>query len=362
MKNSLVFDLQLFAEEKTEDATPKKKRDARKKGQVPVSKDLTSAFILLFVFMAINVFRGYIAENSYALMYFIDENIKNVDTLFETQNLLIFFGGLLMITVKILLPILLAALLTALIFAYIQVGALFTIEPLKIKLNKLNPVEGFKNLFSLKSLMEFGKSIAKATILISYSVFFLNSRLGLIVKSITYSTEQFMAIVWDIIFNLVIRIAVILIVLGVIDYVYKRWQHNKDLRMTKKEVEDEYKESEGDPLLKGKIREKQREMAAARMMQEVPEADVVITNPTHFANAIKYNPDIDDAPTTIAKGRDLVAENIKKIAKEEDIPIVENKPLARALYKEVEIGDSIPPELYQAVAEVLAYVYELESH
>ncbi|HKL41042.1 MAG TPA: flagellar biosynthesis protein FlhB [Clostridia bacterium] len=355
------FNLQLFSEEKTEEATPKKKRDARKKGQVPVSKDLSASFVLLFIFIVINIFSGYFAENFYTLMYYVDENIKRVDELYELGNLLPFFNQIVYLGVKIGLPLMLTALSTGLIFSYIQVGALFTIDPIKPKLSKINPIEGFKKMFSLKSLVELGKSLAKSAILVIYSVYYLNGRLEVVVKSIEYDVATLIAVLWDVVYNLVLRISLMLIVLAVLDYFYKRWQHNKDIKMTKKEVKDEYKESEGDPMLKSKIRQKQREMSASRMMQEVPDADVVITNPTHFANAIKYNNDSDSVPKVVAKGRDLIANNIKKIAKEHDIPIVENKPLAREIYKVVEIGDEIPPDLYHAVAEVLAYVYELKK-
>lgn len=355
------FDLQLFTEEKTEEATPKKKRDARKKGQVPVSKDLSASFVLLFIFLMINVFAGYFSDNFYALILFVDENIKNVDTLYELGNLIPFFGRVMLYGIRIGLPILITALATGLIFSYIQVGALFTLDPIKPKLSKINPIEGFKKMFSLKSLVELGKSLAKSAILIIYSVIYLNGRLEVIVKSIEYDVITLIAVMWDVIFNLVLRISLMLIVLAILDYFYKRWQHNKDIRMTKKEVKDEYKESEGDPLLKSKIRQKQREMSASRMMQEVPDADVVITNPTHYANAIRYDESVNSVPEVIAKGRDLVANNIKKIAREHDIPIVENKPLAREIYRVVEIGDEIPEDLYHAVAEVLAYVYELKN-
>lgn len=355
------FDLQLFSEEKTEDATPKKKRDARKKGQVPVSKDLSASFILLFIFIVINIFSGYFAENFYTLIYYVDENIKHVDELYELGNLLPFFNQIVYLGVKIGLPIMLTALFTGLIFSYIQVGVLFTVDPIKPKLSKINPIEGFKKMFSIKSLVELGKSLAKSAILIIYSVVYLNGRLEVIVKSIEYDVATLVAVLWDVVYNLVLRISLMLIFIALLDYFYKRWQHNKDIKMTKKEIKDEYKESEGDPMLKAKIRQKQREMSASRMMQEVPDADVVITNPTHFANAIKYDNDADNVPKVVAKGRDLIANNIKKIAKENDIPIVENKPLAQEIYKVVKIGDEIPPDLYHAVAEVLAYVYELKK-
>jgi flagellar biosynthetic protein FlhB len=306
-----------------------------------------------------NIFSKYFSKNFYSLILFVYDNIKNVDELFELGNLLPFFNQIIFIAVKIGLPILLTALFTGLIFSYIQVGFLFSVDPLKPKL--INPIEGFKKMFSIKSLVELSKSILKSLILIIYSIFYLKGKVVALVNSLEYSVDNFIIVSWDIIFNLVTRIALMLIVLAVLDYMYKIWQHNKDLKMTKKEIKDEYKESEGDPLLKSKIRQKQRELSASRMMQEVPDADVVITNPTHYANAIKYDSESGNAPKVVAKGRDLIANNIKKIAKENNIPIVENKPLAREIYKVVDIGDEIPNDLYHAVAEVLAYVYELNK-
>jgi len=361
MNGILYFDLQLFSEEKTESATPKKKRDARKKGQVPVSKDLSTTFILLFIFIVINVFAKYFSENFYLMIVYVYDNIKNVDELFEIPNLLLFFNQVSYFGLKIVMPILLTALFTALILLYVQVGFLFSVDPIKPKLSKINPIEGFKKLFSIKSLVELFKSLAKSAILLIYSIMFLKKRMVYLIESLNYNIETFIAVSWDIIFNLVIRIAIMLVVLAVFDYIYKIWQHNKDLKMTKKEIKDEYKESEGDPMLKSKIRQKQRELSASRMMQEVPDADVVITNPTHFANVIKYDAESGNAPKVVAKGRDLIANNIKKVARENDIPIVENKPLAREIYKVTEIGDEIPGDLYHAVAEVLAYVYELKK-
>ena len=361
MDNYLYINLQLFSEEKTEAATPKKLRDARKKGQVPVSKDLSASFILLFVFLVMNIFSKYFSKNFYSLILFVYDNIKNVDELFELGNLLPFFNQIIFIAIKIGLPILLTALFTGLIFSYIQVGFLFSVDPLKPKLSKINPIEGFKKMFSIKSLVELSKSILKSSILIIYSIFYLKGKVVVLVNSLEYSVDNFIIVSWGIIFNLVVRIALMLVVLAILDYMYKIWQHNKDLKMTKKEIKDEYKESEGDPLLKAKIRQKQRELSASRMMQEVPDADVVITNPTHYANAIKYDSESGKAPKVVAKGRDLIANNIKKIAKENNIPIVENKPLAREIYKVVDIGDEIPNDLYHAVAEVLAYVYELNK-
>jgi flagellar biosynthetic protein FlhB len=180
-------------------------------------------------------------------------------------------------------------------------------------------------------------------------------------ESVNYSVVAIADFMWDVVFNIVIRCALLLLVLAIFDFAYKKWQDEKDLKMSRKEIKDEYKQSEGDPMLKSKIREKQRQLATSRMMQDVPKADVIITNPTHYAVGIKYDTARGVAPYVLAKGRDLVAKNIKKVAKEHDIPIVENKPLAQALYKEIDIGDFIPPNLYEAVAEVLAYVYKLKN-
>lgn len=357
----IYFNLQLFAEEKTEEPTEKKKKDAREKGQVPESKDLASSFVLLFVFVSINFFSGYIAENFYGIIYYVFDQLDNAANIYKDGNLLPFFLKVVYMGAKILIPILSTALITGVLFAYIQVGALFTVDPLKPKLSKINPIEGFKNLFSIKSLVELGKSIIKSAILIGYTVYYLEKRLYLIVNALELSVIALIGTIWDLIYSIVIRISIMLIITGLIDYIYKRWQHNKDLKMTKKEVEDEHKESEGDPQLKSKIRQKQREMSASRMMQEVPDADVVITNPTHYANALKYDKMESDVPIVVAKGKNLIAKNIKKIAKENDISIVENKPLAQELYKVVDLGDEIPENLYQAVAEILAYVYEVDK-
>ena len=180
-------------------------------------------------------------------------------------------------------------------------------------------------------------------------------------ESVNYSVAAIADFMWDVVFNIVVRCALLLFILAIFDFAYKKWQDEKDLKMSRKEIKDEYKQSEGDPMLKSKIREKQRQLATSRMMEDVPKADVIITNPTHYAVGIKYDNSRGDAPYVLAKGRDLVAKNIKKVAKENDVPIVENKPLAQALYKEIEIGDFIPPNLYEAVAEVLAYVYKLKN-
>lgn len=259
------------------------------------------------------------------------------------------------------MPFLMIALVTGLLLSYMQVGFLFTVETLKFKLDKINPISGFKRLFSIRSLVELAKSVFKATLILAVTYSYLKNNSLLIVNIINLSIPNMIAIMWDLTYGVVIRSSIILFTIAIFDYAYKKWQDRKDTMMSKQEIKEEYKQTEGDPLLKSKIKEKQRQMAMSRMMQDVPKADVIITNPTHYAIAVLYDQNIDISPRILAKGRDLIANNIKLKAKEFDIPIVENKPLARGLYKNVEIGESLPADYFEAVAEVLAYVYGLRK-
>jgi flagellar biosynthetic protein FlhB len=263
---------------------------------------------------------------------------------------------------KLSLPPLVAAMVIGVLLSYMQVGVLFTIETIKPKLNKLNPLKGFKNMFSTRSLVELLKSLFKAVLILYVSWSYLTSRLDEILITMELETVQIVSIMVELVFGVIIRSALILFVIAIFDFAFKKWKNKKDIMMTKQEIKDEYKQSEGDPQLKAKIKEKQRAFAMSRMMQEVPKADVVITNPTHYAVAIKYDSNLADAPLVVAKGKDLVAQNIKRIASENNVPQVENKPLAQGLYKAVDIGDFIPPDFYEAVAEVLAYVYNLKRN
>ena len=253
------------------------------------------------------------------------------------------------------------AFLSSLIVNYAQVGFLFTTKTLKIKLNRLNPIEGFKKMFSKKALVELVKSILKIVLVgyIAYS--YTISHMTRIIKYPDMETFSFFINFADLIYGAILRILGVLLLLSFMDYFFQWREHENNLKMSKQELKEEYKQTEGDPIVKGKIKQKQREMAMSRMMQDVPTADVIITNPTHYAVAIKYDRDKFDAPYLVAKGVDLIAENIKNIAKENDVPIVENKLLARGIYASIDIDDAIPEELYEAVAEVLAYVYSLKN-
>lgn len=358
---AFYIDLQLFAgDEKTEKATPKKKQDARKKGQVLQSREINSALILLFSMLFIKNFGWAIINPIYELLVLVLGKYFSIEgyDVFEGYRLLIVT---LVFTLKAAFLIVGINFILAFIASYLQVGNLFTTDTLQPKLERLNPLEGFKRMFSLRAVVEFVKSLIKLFIVAMMSYGYIKDNLNLFLKTGEIGKLQFSKAIFDFSMELGIRMAATLLVLGFLDYLYQAYEYDKNLKMSKQEIKDEYKQSEGDPQIKGKIKERQRQAAMRRMMQDVPKADVIITNPTHFAIAIKYDDSKFDAPYVLAKGKNLIALKIREKAGEFDIPIVENKPLARALYDVVEIGFEIPLDLYEAVAEVLAYVYSLKG-
>lgn len=242
-----------------------------------------------------------------------------------------------------------------------QVGWKVTAKPMEPKLSKFNPINGFKRIFSKDSLFELLKSVIKVGVIAYVAYTNLVEEADNLFVLYEISLNQAIALVGNIIIEFGIEISIVFIVIGIIDYMYQKWKFGEDMKMTKQEVKDEYKNTEGDPQIKGRIRQKMREASQRRMMQDVPKADVVITNPTHFAVAIKYDAEVSKAPIVVAKGEDYLAQKIKEVARENNVEIVENKPLARMLYHNVDIGAEIPPELYQAVAEVLAMVYHMKN-
>lgn len=359
----IKLNLQLFAQgEKTEQPTPKKRRDAREDGQILQSKEVNGVVILFSCFFALKLLGGMINNQLEKLLMDSFHTIANVDVFYNENNLLVNFMKIGAVFAIIVLPILAAAFLSALIINYLQVGFIFTSKPLKLKLDRLNPIEGFKKMFSKRALVELVKSILKI-ILVGYVAYsYLLSKMVEIVKLSQMNAKSAYGIFASMTFNFVLRLLLVLLALSAFDYFFKWREHENKLKMSKQEVKEEYKQTEGDPFIKGKIKEKQRQMAMSRMMQDVPKADVIITNPTHYAVAIVYDNESFEAPYIIAKGKDLIAENIKKIGKENSLPIVENKYVARTIYQTVEIGDIIPEELYEAVAEILAYVYGLKNN
>jgi flagellar biosynthesis protein FlhB len=353
------IDLQLFAGEKTEEATPKRKEDARKKGQVGKSVEIPAAVVLLVSFIALKLY----------LPYMLDELQKfTKTTLLESGNMELTLSSVnamtlavILLGAKLVLPIMAAALVSSVAINYIQVGFMFTTEPIMPKFEKLNPIEGFKRIFSLRSVVELVKSLLKITV-IGYVTFSeIKAEFYRFPKLINMDVYTAITFIGNVAFTIILKAAVVLLIIAVLDFIYQRYEFNKSLKMSKQEIKEEYKQIEGDPHIKGKIKERQRAMAQRRMLQDVPKADVVITNPTHYAIAIKYDGKSMAAPVLVAKGLDQIALKIKAIAQENKVVTVENRPLAQALYKSVEIGHPIPPDLFQAVAEVLAFVYRLKG-
>lgn len=356
-QKDFIFDLQLFNGEKTEDPTSKRKSDARKKGQVGKSQEINSAVIILVAFVALKVLGTFIFEQISQYMVFNFSNMQDVLTIEKVMSI---FLGMVVLLAKTALPIMMTILVFAVVANLYQVGLNFTTEPIMPKLEKLDPISGAKRMFSLRSLVELVKSVLKIFIVGYFLWGFLEEEIGHLPKLIYASLNESMVVVASLIFALVLKIGLVLVILAILDFLYQKWQHKKSLKMSKQEVKDEFKQQEGDPKIKGKIKQKQRAIAMQRMMQEVPKADVIITNPTHFAVALKYEQGMM-APVIVAKGQDLIAKRIKDIAREAKVVIVENKPLARALYATTEVGDVVPEELYKSVAEVLAYVYRLKK-
>ncbi len=342
--------------EKTEDPTPKRKEEAREKGQVAKSQELSGAFVLMGSFLVLYITFGNI-------MNYLQRRMKMNFTMKEVPVLDIPSSFNLMMEsfyhiARMVAPVMIASAVIGGLINFVQVGPLITGEPLKPKLSNINPIEGFKNLFSLKSVVELLKSLAKLAIIVILSFNPLKNSWEEIIKVSHRSLNSGVLFFGNLIFEIALRIALFLIFVGVADFFYQRWEHKKNLKMSKYEVKQERKEREGDPQIKQKRKQKQREMNLNRMMSAMEEADVVITNPTHIAVALKYDIEEMEAPVVLAKGEGYVAKRIKEKAKELKIEIVENKPLARSLNKTTEISDQIPVDLYQAVAEILAFVFK----
>ncbi len=366
---SLRYNLQFFADgpggEKTEPATAKKLSDARDKGQVAKSREIGNGFGLLTLFLIIRIWIGNLGtqfleifSKTYNKM---PEVVRFWDGNMPQNDMRIWFQNYLIEILIILAPIFIVAIIVAFVCEVAQVRWKITPKTLEPKFSKLDPISGFKRIFSVDSVVELIKSIAKIG-LIGYVVYdYISDKLNTLFILYDMPLMQVLQLLGEMIVDMGIRISAVYIVLAFVDYIYHKFKFNKDMMMTKQEVKDEYKNQEGDPQIKGKIRQRMQEASRRRMMQDLPTADVVITNPTHYAVAIKYDPEMASAPIVLAKGSDFLAAKIKEVAKENHIEIVENKPLARMLFANVEIGEAVPPELYQAVAEVLAFVYKIQG-
>ncbi|MCL1975542.1 MAG: flagellar biosynthesis protein FlhB [Firmicutes bacterium] len=351
------------AGERTERATPKKRRDARERGQVLKSTEVNSAFCCAIIFGFMLLYRETLIKQLNEFVYYRlgDGLLYYSGIALGPREIQGIFIGLLVPMAFILLPIMLTALLSGLLINIVQVGFLFTAKPLMPKLERISPLKGFKRIFSVKTLSELAKSLIKVICLgwLLYKNFqtlmqqfpaFTGANIGLAFLEILRMA-----------FVLALKMTLVLAIIALFDYLFQWWSFEKELRMTKQEVKDEYKLTEGNPLIKSHIRQKQRQMSAQRMMQQVPSADVVITNPIHYAVALAYKQGEHAAPLVLAKGQDHLARKIKEVAAKHHIVMVENVELARSLYQFCEVGAEIPTEFYQAVADILVYVYSLKN-
>ena len=364
-KPYISMNLQFFAEgaaDKTEEPTAKKLQDARKEGQVARSQELVSGAMLFALFICIKIFGSYIA-NSFMKVFYRNYGYISVYGVEypELGNISSMFGRAILDILLMTLPVFAFAIVIAFGLNVFQVKWKVTGKPLQPKLNRLNPVSGFKKIISLDKLFELLKAVMKIIVIFWVAYSTLMGEIDNL--KILYDLELLPAVVYisNFVINMGIKISAVYLLIGLADFIYQKLKFKKEMRMSKQEVKDEYKQQEGDPQVKGRIKQKMRESSMRRMMQKMPEADVVITNPTHFACAIQYDKEKAAAPILIAKGADHMAQKLKDIAKEYNVPIVENKPLARMLYYNVDIDAEIPQELYQMTAEVLAYVYQLKN-
>lgn len=351
------FDLQLFAGEKTEEPTAKKRADAKKKGQVGKSQEINAAFVMMAGFVILYNLGGNALQE---IMTYSSSIFGHLVIETDEESVMQLFISIIIVLAKTSLPMMVFIMIIGLAINFFQVGLNFNTEAIGFKPDKLNPINGFGRIFSKRSLVELVKSIIKIVVIGFFIYDYMVAEILQMPKLIFLELGEATDKISSVIFMLAFKILGVFFVMAAADLYYQKWQTTQDLKMSKQDIKDEFKQTEGDPQIKGKIKSKQRQMAMARMMQEVPQADVIVTNPTHFAVAMSYKPGMA-APIVVAKGQDHVAQRIKEIAREHKVPIVENKPLARALFAAVEIGDSIPQELYKAVAEVLAYVYKLKN-
>ncbi len=348
------------AGEKTEKATPKRRRDERKKGNIFQSKEVVTVTTLLAAFYGFKLLWPLFYNTLRRTLLRGFGLISQVETLDTAQLRVLMIQAFIAFAVAAL-PLLMMGGLVSILFTVAQTRGLFAWESLKPKFNRLNPIEGIKKLFSLRGFIELLKSLAKIFILAYIIYRSLKDRFMLMPRLMQMEVPGAMAYTGEIILELARTAAIIMVFVAAADYLYQWYEYEKNLRMSKQEIKEEYKQTEGDPQIKGKIKQKQQEVARQRMIQAVPTADVVIRNPTHYAVALKYSPGEQLAPTVVAKGADSLALRIVRVAEENGVVTMENKPLARGLYESVDLDREIPEQFYQPVAEVLAFVYNLKK-
>ena len=345
-------------QEKTEQATPKRREDARRKGQVARSSELSSIAILATALLALSGLGPYMFDQLGVFM--IDALTNGMTVEINPTNLYLHTGFWVLGYARVIVPIVALLVVAALGVNYAQVGVLFTLQPLTPKAERISPFSGIKRIFSSKGLVELAKSLFKIGAVVYVTYLTISADMNNLVAYMDMGVGQIFTLSGDITLTLAFRIVLLLLLMAILDYSFQRWDYEKNLRMTRQEVREEVKQQEGDPMMRSRVRNLQREMSQQRMMDDVMTADVVVTNPTHVAVALKYDMENMPAPLVVAKGQRLIAQRIKEIARDAGIPLVENKPLARALFKVVQIGDEIPEDLFKAVAQVLAFVFQLK--
>ena len=349
-----------MAGEKTEKATPKRRQDERKKGNVFQSREIGVVFSLLVSFYGLKLLAPYILR---ALEWSIRNyfyQAATVDEIITSDAIRYFIQGCGVFAVAAM-PLLLVCGAVSVIATLAQTRGLFTMKSAAPKFSRLNPIEGIKKMFSMRGVVELLKSLAKIIVL-GYIIWLqFRDEFWAFPRLMDMEPLQGMAFTANIVLEIAKSAAIVMVFVAAADYFYQWWDYEKNLRMSKQELKEEYKQTEGDPQVKGKIRERQQAQARQRMMQKVPGADVVIRNPTHFAVALKYDPQRSSAPVVVAKGADSLALRIVAVAQKNGVFITENKPLARGLYEAVDLDREIPDRFYQPVAEVLAFVYSLKK-
>jgi len=345
--------------EKTEEATPKKKSESKKKGQVAKSKELSSTVTLLTVTLLMIMLGAYTLDNLKSVLIIFLNNYLTF-TLTEYTFKTVLLVSLMKFGI-VILPIVVPIMIMGIVASLMQSGFIFTSEPLKADLKKLDPISGFKKIFSMRSVVDLLKNLAIVTTISVIAYNFIKNNYLSIMRYGSLKIEAILGVFGGLVIDIFFKISLVMLIIAITDFAYQKYKHNKELKMSMQEIKEEYKQQEGDPQIKSKIRQKQREMASSRMMQDVPDATVIITNPTHIAIAIKYEQGGEGAPIVVAIGADNVAIKIKEVASESGIPIIENKPLARLIYKELEVGSEIPTDMYQVVAEILALVYKMKK-
>ncbi len=349
----------MAGEEKTEKATPKKRRDQRKEGNVLQSKEVVTAVSVLGIFASVRLFAEMMMKTILSYTY----NVYDVSATYEVSvdNLMPLIVNMMTVFVIIVGPVCAVAMLLGILPTVAQTKGLFTMKALRPKFSRLNPLEGIKKMFSLQSIVGILKGLVEV-IVVGVMIFNeISGRMPIILSLMKSGLMQGIAYAALSIFDLVMLICIMLVFVAAADFLFQWWQFEKKLKMSKQEVKEEFKQMEGDPQVKSKIKQRQQQMAQRRMMQDVPSADVVIRNPTHYAVALRYDQDKNRAPQVVAKGKDYLALRIIDIAENHDVMCIENPPLARALYAQVDLGREIPYELYDAVAEVLTVVYKAKK-